>query len=556
MRVGLGGLIPDRRRRAHHRRAPRRRDLVPGQRPPDRQGVVHVPGHRAGGPRGRLQRHPAAHDDQAAAATTWTWDAAEPMASYLATASIGQFDITAYKADGLALLGRHRPRALRRRRAARARARSSRSRRSGRLVVQAPDAHDHRPGRRRDAVVLGRPRHRAGLGLRRSSRPTPPARDDWTTLPDVNGHTSARHRRLVPVLAGGCPPVPRALPDRQRRRHLHPDRHDRRRGGRPPGQSDGYEQWKVDLSRLRRARRSRCRSPTPATTSCRLHGVFIDDIAVSTGEGTTSFEDDGDTLDGWTVPGAPAGQPGQRERLDRRHRGRRCRRRSASRSQASFAREPEIIELPVAATSAATRSATPAASSTTLDGLGFALENQTRPIYAQDSSTTRSARTASSSTSSPTSGTATASRVARWSDIWLNEGFATYAEWLWSEHEGLETPQEIFDFSYAAIPADDPFWQLVDRRPGPGPRSSTARSTTAGAMTLHAAAVTVGDDAFFRILRTWASAARRQRHDRRVHRARRARSPARISTRSSRPGCSRPASRTCRRRRRRSRVPR
>ena len=26
--------------------------------------------------------------------------------------------------------------------------------------------------------------------------------------------------------------------------------------------------------------------------------------------------------------------------------------------------------------------------------------------------------------------------VHRWQDIWLNEGFATYAEWLWDEHEG------------------------------------------------------------------------------------------------------------------------
>jgi hypothetical protein len=34
-------------------------------------------------------------------------------------------------------------------------------------------------------------------------------------------------------------------------------------------------------------------------------GVFVDDIQVSTGEGTTSFEDDGDVMDGWTVPGAP-----------------------------------------------------------------------------------------------------------------------------------------------------------------------------------------------------------------------------------------------------------
>jgi hypothetical protein len=35
-------------------------------------------------------------------------------------------------------------------------------------------------------------------------------------------------------------------------------------------------------------------------------GVF-DDIAVSTGEGTTSFENDGNALDGWAVTGPPAG---------------------------------------------------------------------------------------------------------------------------------------------------------------------------------------------------------------------------------------------------------
>jgi hypothetical protein len=36
-------------------------------------------------------------------------------------------------------------------------------------------------------------------------------------------------------------------------------------------------------------------------------GAFLDDIQVSTGDGTTSFEDDGDPMDGWTVSGAPPG---------------------------------------------------------------------------------------------------------------------------------------------------------------------------------------------------------------------------------------------------------
>ena len=41
-----------------------------------------------------------------------------------------------------------------------------------------------------------------------------------------------------------------------------------------------------------------------------MNGAFVDDVAVSTGQGNTSFEADGDTLDGWTTPGPPAGSPG------------------------------------------------------------------------------------------------------------------------------------------------------------------------------------------------------------------------------------------------------
>ncbi len=36
-------------------------------------------------------------------------------------------------------------------------------------------------------------------------------------------------------------------------------------------------------------------------------GVFVDDIDVSTGEGSTSFEEDADPMDGWAIAGPPAG---------------------------------------------------------------------------------------------------------------------------------------------------------------------------------------------------------------------------------------------------------
>lgn len=90
--------------------------------------------------------------------------------------------------------------------------------------------------------------------------------------------------------------------------------------------------------------------------------------------------------------------------------------------------------------------------------------------------------------------------LATWQDIWLNEGFACYAEWLWSEASGslschrqarrhwdlLSTlPQDLV---LADPTADGMFDDRVYKR---------------GALTLHALRLTIGDDAFFGVLRRW-----------------------------------------------------
>ena len=89
---------------------------------------------------------------------------------------------------------------------------------------------------------------------------------------------------------------------------------------------------------------------------------------------------------------------------------------------------------------------------------------------------------------------------ASWRDIWLHEGFACYAEWLWSQQAGPRTTQEWARRHYdrlARLPQD-----LLLGDPGPELMFDD-RVYKRGALTLHALRAELGDDAFFTVLRTW-----------------------------------------------------
>jgi aminopeptidase N len=134
-------------------------------------------------------------------------------------------------------------------------------------------------------------------------------------------------------------------------------------------------------------------------------------------------------------------------------------------------------------------------------GLSFSLENQTRPVYSS-AFFRRGANTSVVSHELSHQWFGDSVSVRDWRDIWLNEGFATYASYLWAESQGEGTAAEIAQYYYDSYPADHPIWQIVVADPGSGNEFNPAVYDR-GAMTLQALRNVVGDDNFFTILKTW-----------------------------------------------------
>jgi aminopeptidase N len=127
------------------------------------------------------------------------------------------------------------------------------------------------------------------------------------------------------------------------------------------------------------------------------------------------------------------------------------------------------------------------------ESIGFSLETQGRPIYADwaDVSVVVHEQAHQWWGNSVT--------VDEWADICLNECFASYAQWLWDEAKNGVDLDDLYRTSVART--TDQFWSRKLYDMGAGNEFDAVYDK--GQLALHALRRQIGDEAFNRVLREW-----------------------------------------------------
>lgn len=133
---------------------------------------------------------------------------------------------------------------------------------------------------------------------------------------------------------------------------------------------------------------------------------------------------------------------------------------------------------------------------------GFALETQTLSLFSRRWISGRGASEEAVAHELAHQWYGNSVSPAYWSEIWLNEGFATYASWLWFEHsDGAEALDTIVRRTYNEF-ARAGGTRVIIGEP-PAENLFDIAVYWRGALVLHALRERVGDETFFAILRTY-----------------------------------------------------